>query len=454
MNSAIRPLTLILLLAAPAHAAGGQGAGVSWETRSFLSGFLRPAGQGSTRHLPFHQLVQLSARDLGVPGLSVHTQLWGMVDMLDLQEEERFAGDVNTLYLSFSPQEGGPGALLHGLELTVGRQFVAMGATLLEQVDGARARYLHGSGLELGLFGGAISGIRLLDQAWPDTDDDHDGAPDSVVGARVGYVDLGFLSGGVSLSHRWFDGETAHMDLGADLSFTPHDKVSISGLATLALGEVRLKEARATAAVYPVRPVSIIAGFHFTSPDLWIPRTSIFSVFSNETHMEASLAARWQAMRRLSLDASYGRRFYDADGADEAVEGGNRATLAGTWGFSVGGAQRGSAVLEVTRLESRDNAANRARLATRVPVPLLGRAFLLVADLELTLLDELVRDSRLALRGAGYLVAPVTSSLSVMAGGRGGFSPLFTREGAFLVRLTWTGHWAPGGGGSSKGGAL
>ena len=53
-------------------------------------------------------------------------------------------------------------------------------------------------------------------------------------------------------------------------------------------------------------------GYRFTSPDLYVPRSSIFSVFSEETYQEAGIDARWQATRALSLEAGYGLRFYNA----------------------------------------------------------------------------------------------------------------------------------------------
>ena len=371
----------------------------------------------------------------------MHAQVWGMVDALDMQDSHRVTGDVTVLRVDYRVPEEGRLAFLRGLELSDGRQLVALGPAVREQVDGVKAHYVHSSGLEVGAFGGAPTGVRMTLSPWPVDDDQYEYGYNWVVGGRLGYVNMGWLSGGVSYVHRRYDGRAADSDLGVDLSYSPLSWLDLWGNATLSLEATRIKQARASVALRPWRAWAFDVGWRHSSPDLWVPRSSIFAVFSEESFHEAALEARWRATRRLTLDAGYGRRFYGghehAEGADHDVSatGANRATLRASYrpAFLEGA----RLVAEAGRLESPDNAANRLRVAAALPLHLWGRVFRLVADLDLMVLDEPMRDSQLSLVGAAYLEAPLVKGLRLLAGGSGGVSPLLSQAGTFTVRLTW-----------------
>lgn len=429
---------LALLLAAPP--AGAQG--LFARSSTYLRGTSVPAGTDTRTYMPLYEQVELRTANLGLEGLSINTSFWAMVDILDVQEEQRGSGDLNTLFVNYRvPEEGLLGAL-HGLELTLGRQLVAFGPTVLEQVDGGKAHYVHSSGLELGLFGGAPTGVRFRFHPWPLDNDDYGYTPSWLLGGRIGYVNLGFVSGGLTYVHRRFDNLVADNDLGLDLTVSPLSWLDISGMATLSLEALRPKEGRGTVAVRPLRALTLAAGYRYSSPDLWIPRTSIFAVFSEETFHEAFIDARWRATRKITVEGGYGRRFYGGAGLDDdatAAEdddellGANRASLRGTYRFLQGA----RAVAEVERVESTDNASNRLRLASSLPLHLLGRTFHVIVDLDFMILDETIRDARYSLVGGGYLQVPILDNLQVLAGGSGGFTPLMDSMGSFNVRLTW-----------------
>ena len=453
-------ISAALLAAALTCAAPGaaDAKGLWGRSTTYARGFVRPADQEVAQYLPFYELLELSTRDLGVEGLSVDASLWGMVDALDIQDTSRATGDINALYITYRAPEEGLLSVLHGLTLTAGRQFVSLGPTVLEQVDGGKAHYLHSSGLEVGVFGGAPTGMRILYNPWPVEGDLYSRGNNWVVGGRLGWLGLGYTSGGVSYVHRRYVGQVADHDIGADLTVAPLRWLDVSGAATLSLEAMRLKEARGTIAVRPLRALAVNAAYRFSSPDLWIPRTSIFAVFSQESFHEASLEARYRIRRTISLEGAYGRRFYmphghDDDGHgdhDDELTGANRASLRATWRFVPGG--RG--VLAFERVEMSDNAANRARVAAALPLHLLGRRFHLVADVDMMVLDETIRGARFSLVAGGYLRAPILDSLTLLAGGSGGFSPLFSRVGTFTVRLTWEFDAFTGGGVSVKRGRM
>ena len=432
---ALLALLLLGLTATPAQAQ------LLWgRSSTYARGFVQPADSDTATYLPFYELVELHTGSLGLQGLSVHTQVWGMVDALDLQQDGRFTGDVNTLYLTYRAPQQGKLSFLRGLELTGGRQFVALGPGVLEQLDGGKAHYIHSTGLELGVFGGRPTGARLTLMPWPTDDDDYEHGYNWVVGGRLGYVDLGWLSGGATYVHRRYDGLIADNDLGADVSYSPLSWLDLSGEGTFSLEAQRLKQVRGSVALRPFASWAFNLGYRYSSPDLWLPRSSIFAVFSEESFHEAHADARWQATRRLTVDATYGRRFYgvhDHSSGDDhaAAPGANRVALRASYRPSM--FDGGRLLAELGRLESPDNAANRVRLAAVIPLHLLKRTIRVVADVDLMLLDEPIRDSQLSLLASAYVELPILRSLQLLAGGSGGVSPLLSSVGTFTVRLNW-----------------
>ena len=421
----------LLLLAAPA-----SGQSLWGQSSTFVRGFVRPTGQDVATYIPFYEMVQLHGRKLGVDGLSLDASIWGMVDVVDIQERYRAAGDVSVLNLSYQAPSEGRLKFLRGLDVTAGRQLVALGPVVLEQVDGGKIHYLHSSGLEVGFFGGAPTGTRFTAQPWPIGQDRYNYGYSWLMGGRIGYLDLGRIAGGVSYVQRRYAGRIADNDIGADFSFVPIDLIEVTGSGTVNLEALRAREARGAVRIRPIRKLDILVGYRFTSPDLYVPRSSIFSVFSEETYQEAGIDARWQATRALSLEAGYGLRFYNAAADGRAgADYKNRASVRAQLRF--GQDLLGRVVLEGERVEAPDNAFTRARVATSIPFHLLGRVFATIVELDTLVLDELFRGTRVSFTGGGYLMVPVTPRLSLMAGGNGNFSPLLQNAGTFLARLTW-----------------
>ena len=451
---------LLGALLAPTSAAA-QGRTVWGRSSTYLGGYVKPADTEEATYLPFMEVVDLHTSRLGVDGLSLHTGFWGLIDIIDRRDRYRATGDLTTLYLDYRVPGQGRLRSLEGLRVTAGRQFVTLGPTVLEQVDGGKLHYIHRSGLEVGLFGGAPTGTHLLFEPWPADQDSYDYNYNWVLGGRLGYVNLGWLSAGTSFVHRRFDGRVADNDLGFDLSASPLSMLDLSGSGTLSLEANRLKELKTGVELQPWRPLSLLLGYRFYSPDLWVPRISIFAVFSEETYQEAHLDARWRATRRLSLDAGYGRRFYGGHDHEEDAsahegsgesDGANRATLRAVYRLDASGP--GRAMAEAERVESPDNAANRVRLALALPLYLLSRTFQIVVDLDLTVLDEELRGARVGFTGGAFIQAPLARQLTLLAGASGGVSPLLKQAGSFIIRLNWDFEWPSGDVAVTRGGGV
>jgi hypothetical protein len=421
---------------APAATARAQS--LSGSAATYFRGFSRPTGNDAATYVPFYEIVELHARKLGLEGLSLHTGFFGMVDILDRQDLYAATGDLSTLYIEYKAPEEGKLRFLRGLEVAGGRQYVTLGPTILEQIDGGKIHYRSPSGYEVGVFGGAPTGVRLAFQPWPIDQDEYAYGYDWLVGGRAGFLDLGRFGGGVSYVHRRYRGRVADNDLGWDLSLTPLSMLDLAGSAVLSLEALRLKEAKGQAAVRVFRPLSLSVGYHLYAPDLWVPRTSIFAVFSEALYQEASASARYVITRALSVDGTYGRRVYggytDTQGNDHSGGGANRASLRGVLRFL----GTGRALAEFEHLETTDNMAERLRFAAAVPVRLFRREIRLVADFDILVLKEAIHDSRFSFSGTGYIEAPLLANLSLLGGGGGGVSPLLSRELSFLLRVVWS----------------
>ena len=451
----MRAVVIAALLLVPTVA--GAQAGISGRLSTYATGRALPSAGERARFLRFIQLVDLDARP-GAAGLTVHASFWAAVDAGNRIEIERPSGDVSTLYVRYVAPAKPRWRWLRGVTLTLGRQLVVAGPNLLEQVDGAQLAYTHPqSGVQLVAFGGAPSGVRLTQQPFALGDDSFNYRSASwVAGGRLGYLDVGgALRGGVSYVQRRYGGDIAQQDISADASLSllrGSRPLSLSALGTVSLEALALKEVRASADFRPWRKLDIALRYQYSRPDLWVPRTSIFSVFSDESFQEAAADIAWRVKRRLRLRAAYGRRFYGAVGLPDVGDiaagernsdersGANRALLELSWGFLVRrwGGGSGRLVARVERLEAPDaNAYNRLRLAAALPTLVLWRPMQLVADIDMFVLDQRINGVRFGLLARAFVQVALRPELRLLVGGGGGISPLMSSQGSFLVRLSW-----------------
>lgn len=417
---------------------------------TFARGFAMPGATDVTNHLGFLELVTLDTRDLGVEGLSMHASLWGQVAALDLLPPNgRTTGDVNVLYAGYrAPYK----SKLRGLELRVGRQLVAAGPSIYEQLDGGYASYRTPWGVDVTVFGGTPTGVRFFNQPWVINDDDATYGYNWVVGGRVGYRFRNWINVGTSYRHKRYHGRQAFDEIGFDFTSTPHRRVTLLGDGVVGLITKRMKEGRAAVRVTFLPELSAGAGYRYVSPDLFIPRSSIFAVFSQETYQEGFLELYWRPWRWASFTAEAAPMIY-ADGCtDGPLAGGQqtcddgavkvRAELRSN--LRLGRERRHRLAVVLQRMGAPDGGYFRGRIGATSP---LWRALSGTLEANVYLLDG--RDNsqtyapardrvRVSLVTSGYLRYQVLSNLSVLAGGRFLVNQLLEKAGAFTVRLTWT----------------
>jgi hypothetical protein len=128
-----------------------------------------------------------------------------------------------------------------------------------------------------------------------------------MVGGRA-FVKPGFDSeAGVSVLQVLDDGQIARRDLAIDARLAPRrlPALALTGFALFSLYEGRLGEAQATGTYQLGARAEITAGYRRLAPDLFLPRNSIFSVFSQETRDELGGFFYWRIARFLRLQGDY-----------------------------------------------------------------------------------------------------------------------------------------------------
>ncbi|MBW2730780.1 MAG: hypothetical protein JRH20_00215 [Deltaproteobacteria bacterium] len=415
-------------------------------TSTHVRGYVLPGANDTSHHVPFYELIGLRADDLGVQGLSLVASLWGQVHLNDVPlDEQRANGDVNVFLLSYRAHEKG---MFRGLQLRVGRQFVSAGPSVYEQLDGGYVHYRSPFGLDVTAFGGVPTGIRFLRQSWPTNANDYKYGGNWVVGGRVGYRFKEFVGAGVSFRHKAYDAHTAFQELGWDAAVHPNSKLTIFSDGTFSMIAERLKEARGGVRFDLRRNLSLMAGYRFSEPDLFIPRTSIFSIFSDIKHQEAFLESYWSPKRWLSLSAEAGGRYYGEtcnlkEYGGQSCDDGQlelRGLLRADARFGLERRYRVSALVE--RVGAPDGGYIRGRVGGSAR---LVRGLSATVDVDLFYLDArdevasyvIADDSRLSFTGAAYLGYAIRDNLTLMAGGQAGVTPLLAQMGTFMVRLSW-----------------
>lgn len=250
--------------------------------------------------VPAYQSLQLRLSEIPsqyVDDLKLVVNAWGQLAFGDARE--MLLGDLDAGYLEGS-------LFKRHVQLRLGRQMVFGGAFRALQMDGATVNVRIVKGLHLTGIGGA-----------PVTPRFGTSRGDAVGGARLSYrlnweSELGF-----SFVHVTDKGKIARQDVAWDLRVQPHRTLALSGFAVLSTREVRLAEADAQLVWQPHRIVEVYADWRRLAPDLFIPRSSIFSVFSQETRDEAggSIFLRphgrvrlWAHSHFISAEAGFGHR--------------------------------------------------------------------------------------------------------------------------------------------------
>jgi hypothetical protein len=259
----------------------------------------------------------------------------------DWTDASRFSGDLLVGTLSYRSPKG-------MVLVRAGRQVLYEGAGANVMMDGAYVRVRPGAAVELSAFGGFVPYPRFA----------YDAAR-VVYGGRVAYdpwdwgrIGVSFVEERASLEG---SAERARSTLGVDLAFRRFRQLDLEGSMAVDLIYGAVQEARVLAAVILDRDWTFDVDYGMSNPSSLIPKTSIFSVFTDRYYHSVGADVAYRGSGWLGAQAAFRWFFYD-DGVN-----GYEASLKPTLSFPETGGMSGTVGLEGVRLQGADNAYWEAR---------------------------------------------------------------------------------------------
>jgi len=220
--------------------------------------------------VPFTELLALDVSGIHarfLDELRISVSAWGELALGD-PREGLLRGDVDVGFVEVR--------LFGRLQLRVGRQFVFAGVSRALQLDGGSITWRIVRGLGVNVFGGAPVAPRFGTRLG-----------DAAVGGRLFYRPRFDSELGLSFLQVNDAGRVAQQNLGADARWQVVRPLALSAYATLSVVELRLVEGALAATYQPISSLEVRADYRRTAPDLFLPRSSILSVFAEESHDEA-----------------------------------------------------------------------------------------------------------------------------------------------------------------------
>jgi hypothetical protein len=363
---------------------------------------------GGYQESPIYESFALSARADGSDWLQdvrIVARGWGRLTLGPPFDERRATGDLDSFFL-----EGR--ILKRHLLLRIGRQLAVGGAVRATQLDGIAADGLLAYGFGAQVWTGAPVQPRF-----------NVSRGDFLSGARVFWRKAFDSEVGASFVYALRGGYLSRKDFALDGSWTPLRTVTLSGLFQWSLEEARLAEARLQALWQVNQKLQLVGDVQRTAPDLFLDRSSIFAVFSEERRDEAGGEIVYRLLPPLSLEADW--HWLKVEGG-HGHRGGARATWRTPRGGSFGA--------EVRLLTEPDNGYKQARL---FGIRKLPRDVTVTLDLDAYWLERQIntqKQSFVATLTCGWAFHPAWEA---MLAGSFGTTPYFERRTEVIARLTY-----------------
>jgi hypothetical protein len=251
------------------------------------------------------EMVGLSVRNIemnGVDDLKIQLSAWGQLASLSdpAGTGNGTTGDIDLLYVQ--------GSLFHRrLSLTLGRQLISGGAARVLQLDGVSATVMIDKGFGVSGYAGSPVVSRF---SYPVGEFAFGGRAfwRPTYGSEVGISFLEIISGSV----------LSRQDLGADARWVILPTLSASASGILSLQEGRFADGNLTVSWQVLPTLELFVKGQHTEPDLYLPLTSLFTVFANINNDALGAGAVWQALPRLTIYGEYQRLWVDGGNGDEA----------------------------------------------------------------------------------------------------------------------------------------
>jgi hypothetical protein len=274
---------------------------------------------------PIFEILSVTATDV-TTGFAEEVEIalstWGALDLADIRRWQngatagsRASGDVDILYAK--------GELLdRRLILRVGRQLVSEGNARMVHIDGGEMRLRLPANFGASAYAGAVVAPRFAGRGGELMTGNH--RANFATGGRVSWFLPGLLEVGGSYALARDRGDVARNDVGADLRLIlPRNLVAVAS-GWYSLYEERLGEGQVSLGWRGSRRLQGTVDYRHVEPDLFLPRTSILSVFAEDQRDEVGGSVRVEPLPQVTVDADYHALF-------EEVDTGHRARVKGTW---------------------------------------------------------------------------------------------------------------------------
>jgi hypothetical protein len=391
-----------------------------------------PAGQPPdlVNVAPIYELIRISAREVRNPlfqDLEISFSGWGAGDLTEVRWDSgttgKYTGDVTTAYVR--------GTLAKGqVQLRAGREFVAAGAGRMLQLDGGDVFLRLPAGLTLSAFGGMPVSQRFATRSGSVSWNPAGG--NLAWGGRLGWtLAVAGAAGrvfdvGLSMVTVTDHSDPVRQDLGVDFRLQPIDRLVLVGNSTYSLYAQRVAEYNVTLLFTATKALAINADVRHYSPDLFLARNSILSVFTDTNRTDMGGGIRYQVNKAINFSLDYHVLVEPAE-LDKTELGGEAAGRV-EWerhGTIAGG--------EVSYLKTGPSGYTGLRAYARNQ---FGKAFI-AGDLMDAMFREAVNGQKNSLTGslsAGY---QINNAWSVVLAGRAGVTPYFQQQVDGMIKLVY-----------------
>jgi hypothetical protein len=232
------------------------------------------------------EYVTLSLRAIDVPGvqdLRFQLSAWGQA----ATNPDGGMGDIDLWYLQGS-------VLGRHLTFTVGRQLIVGGAAKVFPLDGINLTVVSNGGFGVSAYAGAPTAYKLTSPIG-----------DFAFGARAFWRPSYGTEVGVSFIEVLNQGIIARQNLGVDARVVILPNLSATASADFSLAATSLVDAELTVSWHVVPKLELSVKAQQSEPDLYLPLTSIFTVFANTERKGVGGGLFWQALERLSIFGNY-----------------------------------------------------------------------------------------------------------------------------------------------------
>lgn len=407
-----RGAALILAVAALATAPPARAEIVDASVTTLLNGRSDVRDGRVYTVVPAYEMLQLRLDDVHSKyvDLRVVVSAWGEVAFGD-PYSGRYTGDIDVGYVEAAIVD-------RRLTLRAGRQLVWAGAARVFQLDGGSARWRIHRGFYLDVYGGvpvvARFGVKLGDVA---------------AGGRASWRPSFDSELGLSFFETLDAGHVGRQDLGADGRWAPLHELAFTGYLIYAAPERRIAEADVGATWQPSTLVDLRAEYRRTAPDLFLPRSSILSVFATESRDEAGGQLYAKPLPRLSLEGDY-HFVFDATGFGQ--RGGGRLSV------HAGRAYQTLLGVEARTLRLPGNGYTEARVfCTHRLTPSL----LVALDYDTYVLEQPINGATLSLTGSATVAWDFARGWRAVVTGFADTTPLVERRFEILARLVYNHEW-------------